>query len=61
MIINCPGKCNKRVIVPNTPDGKSYLCKTCYAALMNTLLHLIRPAKEPHLQVVKTIETESVA
>lgn len=62
MIIDCNGKCGKRIIIPNTPNGKSYLCKTCYASLMNLLLDIIRPAQEPHLQVVKpTIETESVA
>jgi hypothetical protein len=61
MIIDCPGKCKNKVIVPNMPDGKSYLCKTCYAALINTLLDIIRPAKEPHLSVVKQEETEHVA
>jgi hypothetical protein len=58
VIIECPGKCGKKVIANS--DGKAYLCKTCYAALMNTLLHIIRPAKEPHLSVVKpTIEEET--
>ncbi len=64
MIIDCNGKCGKRIIIPNTPDGKSYLCKACYASLMNLLLDIIRPAQEPHLALVKEsepIETESVA
>jgi hypothetical protein len=60
MIIDCAGKCGKKIIA--ACDGRAYLCKTCYATLMNLLLDLIRPAKEPHLTIVKpTIETESVA
>jgi hypothetical protein len=60
VITNCAGKCGKKIIA--NCDGKAYLCKTCYASLMNLLLDIIRPAKEPHLEVVKpTIEAESVA
>jgi hypothetical protein len=56
MITNCAGKCNRKVIAKD--DNKAYLCRTCYASLMNLLLDIIRPAKEPHLEVVKpTIDT----
>jgi hypothetical protein len=57
VIIDCVGKCGRKVIAK--PDGKAYLCKTCYASLMNLLLDIIRPAKEPHLSIVQTIETEA--
>ncbi len=59
MIIDCSGKCGKKIIV--ACDGKAYLCKTCYATLMNLLLDIIRPAKEVHFSIAKPeIETESV-
>jgi hypothetical protein len=62
MIINCSGKCGKKIIVPNIPDGKAYLCRQCWRALIHTILDLVRVAKEPHLTVVQpTLETESVA
>lgn len=60
MIVDCGGQCGRKVIAK--PDGKAYLCRPCWKALIQTILHIVKPAKEPHLSVVKpTIETESVA
>ncbi len=63
MIIDCPTCKERKVIVPDKPDGCSHICKKCYAALMNKLLLLIKPAPTPHLTIAKgpTIKTESVA
>jgi hypothetical protein len=59
MIINCPGKCGRKVIAE--PDGKAYLCRQCYKTLIDTLLHIIRPAREPHLAAVPSRIEETVA
>lgn len=59
MIVECPGKCGKKVIAQC--DGKAYLCKECYKALIDTILHVIRPAQEPHLALVPAKITETAA
>ena len=58
MIIECGGRCGKKIVAE--PDGKAYLCKPCWKALIQTLLHIVRPASEPRLTVVKpTIEADT--
>lgn len=53
MVIDCPGKCGKKIVAP--ADGKAYLCKQCYANLMNLLMAIIRPASEPNHQHLKLV------
>ena len=45
MVVDCPG-CYERKIVAES-NGKAYLCKKCYANLMNVLMEIIRPASDP--------------
>jgi hypothetical protein len=61
MIIDCPTCKERKIIVPNQPDGKSYICRKCYAALFNTLMNIIRPAQTPHLTLVNLEHKENVA
>jgi len=40
MLMDCSGKCGKRIYVKH-PEKPVYLCKTCYAAFMNVTLKVI--------------------
>jgi hypothetical protein len=61
LIIDCPICKDRKVVVPDKPDGKSYICKKCYAALFNTLMNLIRAADTPQLSLVNLTHKENVA
>ncbi len=64
MTVICPGQCNRKIVVPNIPDGKTWLCKECFTAIEQSLLKVLSifsRAPEPHLTAVKPLESERVA
>lgn len=72
-LIDCPTCKERRIIVPSLMENTTYICKKCYAALFNALMKvfpsnkidlymsIIKPAKTPHLTLVKEVETEYVS
>jgi hypothetical protein len=60
MIVDCPGKCGRKVIIPEPIQPVSYLCKTCWHALFTTLARTIKCAQEPHLSLIKNDHEEAL-
>ncbi len=44
MIVPCAGRCGTRLSAPE--DGRVYLCRRCWTALLSTIFDLIRRGNE---------------
>jgi len=46
IVVNCDGRCGRRLRKPRDAQGRIILCKSCWTSLLHTVLKLIRVVKE---------------